>query len=59
MLIIIASTATINAISIIISTTRNTISINTNTAASTVSNIFIESHLLLVDRVDWTYEVMN
>ena len=59
MLIIIASTATINAISIIISTTRNTISITTNTAASTVSSIFIESHLLLVDRVDWIHEVMN
>ena len=59
MLIIIASTATINAISIIISTTRNTISITTNTAAYTVSNIFIESHLLLVDRVDWIHEVMN
>lgn len=59
MLIIIASIATINAISIIISTTRNTIPITTDTAASTVSNISIESHLLLVDGVDWTYEVMN
>ena len=59
MLIIIASIATINAISIIISTTRNTIPITTDTAASTVSNISIEPHLLLVDGVDWTYEVMN
>ena len=59
MLIIIASIATINAISIIISTTRNTIPITTDTAASTVSNISIESHLLLVDRVDWIHEVMN
>lgn len=59
MLIIIASIATINAISIIISTTRNTIPITTDTAASTVSNISNESHLLLVDGVDWTYEVMN
>ena len=59
MLIITVSTITINAISIIISTTRNTISITTNTATYTNSNIFIESHLLLVDGVDWTYEVMN
>lgn len=59
MLIIIASIATINAISIIISTTRNTIPITTDTAASTVSNISNESHLLLVDRVDWIHEVMN
>lgn len=59
MLIIIASIATINAISIIISTTRNTIPITTDTAASTVSNISIEPHLFLVDRVDWIYEVMN
>lgn len=59
MLIIIASIATINAISIIISTTRNTIPITTDTAASTVSNISIEPHLLLVDRVDWIHEVMN
>ena len=51
MLIITASTATMNAISIIIVTTSNT--------ASTVSNISIESHLLLVDRADWIHEVMN
>ena len=59
MLIITASTATMNTISIIISTTSNTTSVIVNNTASIVFNVSNESHLLFVDRVDWTYEVMN
>ena len=59
MLIITASTATMNAISIIISTTSNTTSVTVNNTASIVFNVSNESHLLLVDRVDWIHEVMN
>ena len=62
MLIIIASTATMNTISIIISITSNTTSVTVNNTASivfNVSNVSNESHLLLVDRADWIHEVMN